>query len=60
MPSDKSGAFFLVPLNHVEEYFCCMQIETLYNIYRQHSTVQTDTRKLKTGDIFFALKRRKF
>ncbi len=33
-----------------------MQIEQLYKIYRQHPSVQTDTRKLKTGDIFFALK----
>ncbi len=33
-----------------------MQIETLYKIYQQHPSVQTDTRKLKSGDIFFALK----
>ncbi len=33
-----------------------MQIEQLYNIYRQYPSVQTDTRKLKAGDIFFALK----
>jgi UDP-N-acetylmuramoyl-tripeptide--D-alanyl-D-alanine ligase len=33
-----------------------MQIEQLYNIYQQYPSVQTDTRKLKTGDIFFALK----
>jgi UDP-N-acetylmuramoyl-tripeptide--D-alanyl-D-alanine ligase len=33
-----------------------MQIEQLYNIYKQYPSVQTDTRKLKTGDIFFALK----
>lgn len=33
-----------------------MQIEELYKIYRQYLSVQTDTRKLKTGDIFFALK----
>lgn len=33
-----------------------MQIEELYKIYRQYPSVQTDTRKLKTGDIFFALK----
>jgi UDP-N-acetylmuramoyl-tripeptide--D-alanyl-D-alanine ligase len=33
-----------------------MQIEQLYNIYKQYPSVQTDTRKLKPGDIFFALK----
>ena len=33
-----------------------MNIESLYNIYKQHPSVQTDTRKLKAGDIFFALK----
>lgn len=37
-------------------YFCKMQIEALYKIYQQHPSVQTDTRKLKAGDIFFALK----
>ncbi|HET6767975.1 MAG TPA: UDP-N-acetylmuramoyl-tripeptide--D-alanyl-D-alanine ligase [Chitinophagaceae bacterium] len=31
-------------------------IEELYKIYQQHPSVQTDTRKLKPGDIFFALK----
>lgn len=33
-----------------------MQIEQLYTVFRQHPSVQTDTRKLKPGDIFFALK----
>src|SRR5687767_2654219 len=33
-----------------------MSIEKLYSIYLQHPSVQTDTRKLKAGDIFFALK----
>lgn len=33
-----------------------MTIESLYTIYKQHPSVQTDTRKLKAGDIFFALK----
>jgi UDP-N-acetylmuramoyl-tripeptide--D-alanyl-D-alanine ligase len=31
-------------------------IEELYKIYQQNPSVQTDTRKLKSGDIFFALK----
>lgn len=33
-----------------------MQTEQLYKIYKQYPSVQTDTRKLKPGDIFFALK----
>lgn len=33
-----------------------MTIEQLYQIYLQHPSIQTDTRKLKGGDIFFALK----
>ena len=33
-----------------------MQIQELYSIYQQHPSVQTDTRKLKAGDLFFALK----
>ncbi len=33
-----------------------MQISHLYKIYQQYPSVQTDTRKLKPGDIFFALK----
>lgn len=33
-----------------------MNIASLYEIYKQYPSVQTDTRKLKNGDIFFALK----
>src|SRR6185295_17810431 len=33
-----------------------MTIEQLYELYKQFPSVQTDTRKLKAGDIFFALK----
>ncbi|MFM2338111.1 MAG: hypothetical protein RL115_1304, partial [Bacteroidota bacterium] len=33
-----------------------MNIEELYAIYLQYPSVQTDTRKLTAGDIFFALK----
>jgi UDP-N-acetylmuramoyl-tripeptide--D-alanyl-D-alanine ligase len=33
-----------------------MTTEELYHIYTNHPSVQTDTRKLKPGDIFFALK----
>ena len=33
-----------------------MTIEALYAVFQEYPSVQTDTRKLKTGDIFFALK----
>lgn len=33
-----------------------MTITVLYQLYLQHPSIQTDTRKLKKGDIFFALK----
>ncbi|HSC37887.1 MAG TPA: Mur ligase domain-containing protein, partial [Chitinophagaceae bacterium] len=33
-----------------------MDIAQLYQLYLQYPSVQTDTRKLKQGDIFFALK----
>ncbi|MFT4092983.1 MAG: UDP-N-acetylmuramoyl-tripeptide--D-alanyl-D-alanine ligase [Niabella sp.] len=33
-----------------------MKPEELYKIYLQYPSIQTDTRKLKTGDLFFALK----
>lgn len=37
-----------------------MDLKELYNLYQQHPYVQTDTRKLKPGDIFFALKGERF
>lgn len=33
-----------------------MHIKELYSIYLQYPTIQTDTRKLKTDDFYFALK----
>ncbi len=33
-----------------------ISIEALYKIFLQHSSICTDTRKIKQGDIFFALK----
>lgn len=33
-----------------------MQIQELYSIYLQHPSIQTDTRKLKPGDLYIALK----
>src|SRR5687768_14828470 len=37
-----------------------MSIEELYRVYEQNPSVQTDTRKLKNGDLFFALKGENF
>ena len=37
-------------------YFCHMGISELYNLYKECGSVQTDTRKLQRGDLFFALK----
>jgi UDP-N-acetylmuramoyl-tripeptide--D-alanyl-D-alanine ligase len=37
-------------------YIATMNIIELYELYKQYPSVQTDTRKLKQGDIFFALK----
>ena len=33
-----------------------MQIPELYNVYLKHPSIQTDTRKIKKADLFFALK----
>lgn len=33
-----------------------MEIPQLYQVYLQHPFIKTDTRKIQTGDIFFALK----
>jgi len=37
-----------------------MRIEELYQLFLKHPSVQTDTRKLKNGDLFFALKGENF
>lgn len=37
-----------------------MSIKEIYKIYQQHPSIQTDTRKLKEGDFFVALKGPKF
>ncbi|MFN5136322.1 MAG: Mur ligase domain-containing protein, partial [Chitinophagaceae bacterium] len=37
-----------------------MQTEQLYQVYRNNPSIQTDTRKLKAGDLFFALKGENF
>lgn len=33
-----------------------MQIEALYEVYKQYPHIQTDSRKLRDGELFFALK----
>jgi UDP-N-acetylmuramoyl-tripeptide--D-alanyl-D-alanine ligase len=33
-----------------------MIIQELYDVYRRYPSIQTDTRKIKNGDLFFALK----
>lgn len=40
----------------VRRYICRMKTEDLYRIFQQYRSVQTDTRKLKPGDLYFALK----
>lgn len=37
-----------------------MQIEELYQLFLQYPSIQTDTRKLKAGDLYFALKGENF
>ena len=37
-----------------------MNIEELYALYQQHPSVETDTRKIKKGDLYFALKGPKY
>src|ERR1041385_7614372 len=37
-----------------------MKTALLYDIFKKHPSVQTDSRKIKKGDIFFALKGDKF
>ncbi len=41
---------------HTQNYFYLMDISSLYKIFLQHPFVQTDTRKLVAGEIFFCLK----
>lgn len=36
--------------------FAAMQIQSIYELFLQHPSVQTDTRTLQKGDLFFALK----
>ena len=44
------------PSLHSPYYICPMTSAELYQVYLAHPSIQTDTRKLKEGDIFFALK----
>jgi UDP-N-acetylmuramoyl-tripeptide--D-alanyl-D-alanine ligase len=52
-PSALCGGIFFIDI-------CSMTIEQLYSIYLKYPSIQTDTRKLKEGDLFFALKGENF
>jgi UDP-N-acetylmuramoyl-tripeptide--D-alanyl-D-alanine ligase len=43
------------PLKDHLPIFAFMEIHELYKLFEQHPSVQTDTRKLQQGDLFFAL-----
>jgi len=43
-------------LLYASSYICNMYIEDIYQIYKQYPSIQTDTRKLRKNDLFFALK----
>lgn len=50
-----------MPLRKLRGFYFCAQlvhlkIEQLYQIFLQHPQVQTDSRKVKVGELFFALK----
>jgi len=47
-------------LSNLRQTTRILSIHELYDIYSSHPSIQTDTRKLKEGDIFFALKGEKF
>ncbi len=49
---------FKLPLNKSPfvYYFWSMEIAALYSIFLQYPVVQTDTRKLQKGNLYFALK----
>ncbi len=58
MPDDQEKQKTITPSPKFPDlpYFCSMHTPALYEIYLRHPSVQTDTRKLKQGDLFFALK----
>lgn len=47
-------------MNYVTYYLACkvscLKINELYKLFLKHPSIETDTRKIKPGDIFFALK----
>ena len=51
-----AGEFFLLPTACCLLPYICIMIERLYQVYKNHPRVQTDTRRLVAGEIFFALK----
>jgi len=44
---------FTIDHSPFTSYLAAMTISELYQLYLQHPSIQTDTRKLKEGDIFF-------
>jgi len=48
--------FFRLSNPWVFSYFCLMNTESLYQVYLNHPHVQTDTRRIREGEMFFALK----
>ncbi len=50
------GFFIAINVVRIDVIFVVMDISTLYQIFLLHPSVQTDTRKLQPGDLFFALK----
>ena len=51
----KNERFFYLA-SSLKHKFVKMQIEDIYKIYQQYPSIQTDSRKLKENDLFFALK----
>ncbi len=51
-----SFLFRLLTLRTIHSLLFAMTIPELYSLYQRHPSVQTDTRKLREGDLFFALK----
>jgi UDP-N-acetylmuramoyl-tripeptide--D-alanyl-D-alanine ligase len=49
-PFNRKGFFIFTKNTHT------LDISALYQLYLQYPSVQTDTRKLKPGDVYFALK----
>ncbi len=56
MPLLRCGGFFVA----FKVFMCTMTTDQLYQIYIQHPNIVTDSRLVKPGDLFFALKGERF